>query len=133
MWAKPIKKSPVRRQRIFTKLKIGSPGDKYEQEADRVADTVMRMQDRGMSRYNISNESVQMQPIEEEEEELQMQPIGEEEESLQMQPIEDEEEELLQPKCKECEEKQRLQMEPAISGAAGNSNLASDEKIGRAS
>jgi len=126
MWAKPIKKSPVRRQRIFTKLKIGSPGDKYEQEADRVADTVMRMQDRGMSRYNISNEPLQMQPIEEEEEELQMQPIGEEEESLQMQPIEDEEEELLQPKCKECEEKQRLQMEPAISGAAGNSNLASD-------
>jgi hypothetical protein len=33
-----------RRDRIVqTKLKIGAPGDKYEQEADQVADTVMRM------------------------------------------------------------------------------------------
>jgi hypothetical protein len=28
---------------IQTKLKVGQPGDKYEQEADRVADTVMQM------------------------------------------------------------------------------------------
>ncbi len=28
---------------IQAKLKIGQPGDKYEQEADRVADEVMRM------------------------------------------------------------------------------------------
>ena len=30
---------------IQAKLKIGRPGDKYEQEADRVADLVMRMPD----------------------------------------------------------------------------------------
>ena len=30
---------------IQTKLKIGQPGDKYEQEADRVAEQVMRMPD----------------------------------------------------------------------------------------
>jgi hypothetical protein len=32
-------------QQIQTKLTIGQPGDKYEQEADRTADTVMRMPD----------------------------------------------------------------------------------------
>ena len=44
---------------IQPKLKIGQPGDKYEQEADAVAERVMRMSD--------SNQ-MQMQPIEEEEE-----------------------------------------------------------------
>lgn len=32
---------------IQPKLTIGTPGDRYEQEADRIADTVMRMPDRG--------------------------------------------------------------------------------------
>jgi hypothetical protein len=32
-----------RRGTIQTKLRIGRPGDRYEQEADRVADQVMRM------------------------------------------------------------------------------------------
>jgi hypothetical protein len=46
---------------IQAKLKIGQPGDVYEQEADRVADAVMRMPEPG----------VQRQPEEEKEEELQ--------------------------------------------------------------
>lgn len=37
--------SEARREPIQTKLKIGEPGDKYEQEADRMADEVMRMPD----------------------------------------------------------------------------------------
>ena len=45
---------------IRAKLKVGSPGDKYEQEADRVADEVMRMPE----------PEVQRQPEEEEEEEI---------------------------------------------------------------
>jgi|GEM_PF-3051340 len=46
---------------IQTKLKIGEPGDKYEQEADRIADEVMRMPE----------PSVQRQiELEEEEEEM---------------------------------------------------------------
>jgi len=60
---------------IQTKLTIGQPGDIYEQEADRVAEQVMRMPE----------PEVQRQP-EEEEEELQMvqkQP-QEEEEEMQM-------------------------------------------------
>ena len=86
---------------IQPKMKVGKPGDKYERQADAVANRVMRMSE---------GESIRMQPIEEEEEMLQMQPIEEEEEELQMmcedcrnetmvqqQPVE-EEEEMLQPK-----------------------------------
>ena len=36
---------PSCRHLLQTKLKIGQPGDKYEQEADRVAEQVMRMQE----------------------------------------------------------------------------------------
>jgi hypothetical protein len=75
------------------KLKIGQPGDKYEQEADAFADRVMLMGD---------TDTIQMQPEEEEEE--MMQP------KLRMQPIE-EEEEPIQMKCAKCEkEKKRLQL-----------------------
>jgi hypothetical protein len=60
---------------IRPKLKIGQPGDKYEQEADAVADKVMRMS---------SAETMQMQPFEEEEEPIQMKcEKCEEEEMLQ--------------------------------------------------
>jgi len=106
-------KTPV----IQPKLRIGKPNGKYEQEADRVAEQVMRM----------SDPLLQRQIAEEEEEEtlpkskapvhvtpvLQRQPIEEEEEILLpkskapvpvtpvllRQPIEEEEEELL-PKSK---------------------------------
>jgi len=47
---------------LQAKLKIGQPGDKYEQEADRVADAVMRMPEPGVQR--------QVEPEEEEEEEM---------------------------------------------------------------
>ena len=64
---------------VQPKLKIGQPGDKYEQDADAVADRVMNMN---------QSETMQMQPVEEEEEVMQP--------KLRMQPIE--EEEMLQPK-----------------------------------
>ena len=48
---------------IQTKLIIGQPNDRYEQEADRVADAVMRMPEPGVQR--------QVEPEEEEEETLQ--------------------------------------------------------------
>lgn len=63
---------------IQTSLKIGRPGDKYEQEADAVAERVMMMSE---------SDTMQMQPIEEEEEmmqpKLRMQPVEEEEEMIQ--------------------------------------------------
>ena len=44
---------------LQVKLKIGQPEDKYEQEADRVADAVMQMPEPGVQR--------QVEPEEEEE------------------------------------------------------------------
>lgn len=77
---------------IQPKLTIGAPNDKYEQEADRVADQVMRM----------PAPKVQRQPLEEEEEELQAKPLaGHVTTLIQRQEIlkeEDEDEELLQTK-----------------------------------
>ncbi|MCD4677527.1 MAG: hypothetical protein K8S18_16270, partial [Desulfobacula sp.] len=55
---------------LQAKLKIGQPGDKYEQEADRVADAVMRMSEPGVQR--------QVEPEEEEEETFQAKPLAEE-------------------------------------------------------
>jgi hypothetical protein len=54
------------------KLTIGQPNDKYEQEADRVADRVMAMPDPRFQRQSENEEeeeTVQRQPMEEEEEE----------------------------------------------------------------
>ncbi len=85
---------------IQPQLKIGAPNDKYEQEADRVADEVMRMPESQVQR--------QVEPMEEEEEMVQTQPIAdtiqrkcaacEEEETLQRMEMEEEEEETLQTK-----------------------------------
>ncbi len=73
-----LRNKPDQKPVIQPKLKVGQPEDKYEQEADAVADRVMRMSE---------GESIRMQPIEEEEEMLQpklrMQPIEEEEEMVQ--------------------------------------------------
>jgi hypothetical protein len=93
----------VKTKFIQPKLKIGQPGDKYEQEADLLANRVM-------SSSQNDSLSMQTQTIGEDEENIQMQPIEEEEElqmkcdncttdnNIQMQPVEEEEEELIQPK-----------------------------------
>jgi hypothetical protein len=86
--------SNIKTPKFQPKLRIGQPDDKYEQEADAVADKVMKMN---------QIETMQMQPIEEEEEvmqpKLRMQPIEEEEESIQMKCAKcEKEEEMLQPK-----------------------------------
>ena len=80
---------------LQTKLTIGEPGDRYEQEADRVAEQVMRMpasdqEERveEIQRAAVRDEELRRQPVEEEEEE----------EELGRQPLDEEEEELLQPK-----------------------------------
>ena len=81
----------VRSGALQAKLKIGQPGDVYEQEADQVAEQVMRMPEFG----------VQRQPIEEgEEEQIQAKPITEQITPLVQRQVEEEEEEeeLLQTK-----------------------------------
>ena len=101
---------------VQAKLTVGPPHDQYEQEADRVADQVMRMSDSEVAqRVEIGasqrrclacedEQALQRQPIEEEEEELQPKLANE---RMQRQPIEEEEEEL-QPKLTE----ERMQRQP---------------------
>ncbi len=47
---------------LQAKLRIGQPGDVYEQEADRVADAVMQMPEPGVQRKTISEEEETIQP-----------------------------------------------------------------------
>ena len=82
----------VRSKALQAKLRIGQPGDVYEQEADRVADAVMRMPEPGVQR--------QFAP-EEEEETLQSKPLVNQITPLvevQRQEEPEEEEEEIQPK-----------------------------------
>lgn len=71
------------------KLSVNAPGDKYEKEADAVADKVMRM----------PAPQVQRLPEREEEEELKMKQRPD-----------------IQRKCKECEEEEMLLRKPLASG-----------------
>jgi hypothetical protein len=79
---------------VQAKLMVGQPNDRYEQEADRVADAVMRM----------SEPQVQRQPEEEEEEDeelVQTKTIADQNTPVvqrQVEEAEEEEEELIQPK-----------------------------------
>lgn len=66
---------------IQAKLRINKPGDVYEEEADRVADVVMRMEEPG----------VQRQVEDEEEETLQAKPLAEEITPLVQRQVEPEE------------------------------------------
>ena len=75
---------------VQTKLTIGLPNDKYEQEADRIADQVMAMPDPKLQRQSEN---------EEEEETLQAKPLAEQITPLvQRQEEPEEEEEELQAK-----------------------------------
>jgi len=71
---------------IQANLKIGQPGDIYEQEADRVADAVMRMQEPRLQRQEEEEEK-------EEEELIQTKPMSEQITPLVQRQVEEEEEE----------------------------------------
>jgi hypothetical protein len=94
---------------VQTKLKIGQPNDKYEREADRVADMVMSMPDPGVQRQ------VGPEELEEEEETIQPKPIAGQITPLvqrQVGPEEEEEEEPIQPKLAGDVQLQRQAEEP---------------------
>lgn len=102
---------------IQAKLKIGQPNDKYEQEADRVADQVMRMPD----------PKLQRQP-ENEAEEVTLQPkplAGQISPLIQRQAEPDEEEELIQPGYDQEPEEPMPILE---SVPTGNADELDDEK-----
>ena len=86
-----VLRSPV--AQIQPKLKIGAPNDKYEQEADRIADQVVRMPEPSVKH--------QVRPEKGEEETFQAKPIASQITPLiqrQMDSDEEEEEETLQTK-----------------------------------
>jgi hypothetical protein len=93
---------------VQPKLTIGQPDDKYEQEADRVADMVMSMPDPGVQR--------QVGPEEEEEDEtVQTKPLADRITPLlqrQIEPEEEEEEEPIQAKLEQGAWLQRQEQEP---------------------
>ncbi|CAN1208610.1 hypothetical protein TUMEXPCC7403_00215 [Tumidithrix helvetica PCC 7403] len=108
---------------IQAKLAIGAVGDKYEQEADRVAAEVVQ-------KINVP-ESVQREEVPEEEEKLQMKPaissiqreaMPEEEEDLQMKPV-------ISSIQREPEEEEDLQMMPAISSIQREAMLEEEEEL----
>ena len=76
------------KNKIQTKLTIGQPGDKYEQEADAMADQVMRMPQ--------SKSQVQRKCDDCEEEALQMKPLSESISPVIQKESMEEEEEALQ-------------------------------------
>ena len=108
---------------LQAKLRIGQPGDVYEQEADRVADAVMRMPEPGVQRQPIEDEEeeqIQTKPVTEQITPLVQRQVEEEEEELQMkvnpsviQHQEPEEDEILQGKMSEVVQRQPEEEEEA--------------------
>ena len=81
---------------VQSKLTVGAPNDKYEQEADRVADQVMRMQEPSGVDPIPSDPKIQ-RLCEGCEEEVRRQPLEEEEELLQPKRISPNEDSMLGP------------------------------------
>lgn len=98
---------------LQAKLKIGQPGDRYEREADSLADRVMHMPDPAISRAEEQDEAVQVRPLadnigplmrkQSEEEEVKKKPEKEEGEPIQKKQLQrkQEEEEVRQQPEKE--------------------------------
>jgi len=143
---------------IQPKLKVGEPGDKYEVEADRVAEEVVSSQSDNQPFFAApQTQLIQQKPIaesitplvqfqEEEEEELQTKLLDstvqrqEEEEELQMQPEEEEEEiqmqeeeaeeEMLQPKSDSPVTDTHATTEQKLNSSKGNgSSLDSETRV----
>ncbi|MEH2394212.1 MAG: DUF4157 domain-containing protein [Nostoc sp.] len=85
---------------IQAKLTIGEPGDKYEQEADKIAAQVVQRI------HQPQSEKLQRESLPEEEKELQMKPSG----SIQRESLPD--------------AQQELQMKPMVQRRASNSGMA---------
>ena len=111
-------------QRLFKsgfiqgKLTIGEPNDKYEKEADEVADQVMRMPEPQVQRQNEEDE---------EEEMLQTKPIGEQITPFMQRQPEEEEEELLQAKAEGQTPKVAPNLESSIHALQGGGQPLSKE------
>jgi hypothetical protein len=88
----PVSMAALSRPAFQRKLVVNEPGDQYEQEADRVAEQVMRMPEPGVPQ---AKSSFHVAPV------------------VQRKCAQCEEEEKLQRKCAKCEEEQKLQRKEA--------------------
>jgi hypothetical protein len=79
---------------IQTKLKVGAPGDKYEQEADSMAAKVMAMSDSAIQRQTHE----QNQELDETQQQVQMQPLANSITPLVQRQTEDDDSEAIQMK-----------------------------------
>ena len=91
--------------KVQTKLTIGKPGDKYEQEADKVSDQVMNMS-QPVQRQEQGEEKMQMKP------EIQREEMEEKEEEAQAKPLANAISPLVQ--RQEMPEEEEAQMKPEI-------------------
>jgi hypothetical protein len=120
--------SPASILPIQAKLTIGQPGDKYEQEADSVADRVMAMSEPAQ---------VQREELGEEEEELQMKPLAgtisplvqreelpEEEEELQMKSLDNSIQREALP-----EEEEEIQMKEAATSSTPAATTSLEDRL----
>ncbi|CAN1208780.1 hypothetical protein TUMEXPCC7403_01065 [Tumidithrix helvetica PCC 7403] len=130
-------------KQVQAKLAIGAVGDKYEQEADKVASQVAQTINTPENIQREEEEQVQTKPLdsiqrdealEEEDEELQMKPLSdsiqreealeEEDEEIQMKPLSD----SIQRDEAPEEEDEEIQMKPALQRReAVNGDDASEE------
>ncbi len=132
-----IIKANARQAHVQTKLTVGQPGDKYEQEADQVADQVMSMTGPQVQRQCMScdekESAVQTKPLSEnitpwiqrqvEEEELQMKSFLQ----RQTEEEEEEEEEMLQPKLqRQEEEEEELQAKNTVTAGNGKPEVSNN-------
>lgn len=112
---------------IQPKIAVGPLGDRYEQEADRVADQVMNMkaptanpQPVGRQQEEQAEESVQMQPLA-----ASITPLVQREASLEEEP-----EEQVQPKTIQPEEQQEpLQTKASVQRAGQEGGFQADPSI----
>jgi hypothetical protein len=112
---------------VQTKLTVGPVGDRYEQEADRVADQVMTLpapasEQQALQRQELEEEELQPKPLaaaitplvrrQEEEEELMTKPVPAGQANLQRQ--EEEEELMAKPDLQRQEEEEELMTKPDL-------------------
>jgi len=101
---------------LQAKLKIGQLGDRYEQEADRVADGVMRMPEPQVRRQSIEEEEeeqIQTKPVIEQITSLVQRQVEEaEEEQIQTKPVIEQITSLVQRQVEEEEEEEQVQTKP---------------------
>lgn len=99
---KTVNPAIVPEKKIQPKLEVNPPNDKYEKEADNVANKVSRMPSN-------ASENLQMSPKEDEENKIQMKP-ADEDESISMKP----------------EDEDNIQMSPSYSGGQNVPQVSSE-------